>query len=73
MHDVEPSRRRFWLGSAAALLSAVAFSANVALSKLAFNFGTNLHALNLVRATVFFLLSVAGGMVIWRTSLYKAE
>ena len=43
---------RFWLGSAAALVSAVAFSSNVVLSKLAYDFGANLHALNLVRAAV---------------------
>ncbi len=53
MRDTESTRRRFWLGSAAALMSAVAFSSNVALSKLAYDFGTNLHALNLIRAAVF--------------------
>mgnify|MGYP003320280593 FL=1 len=34
-------------------MSAVAFSTNVALSRLAYDFGTNLHALNLIRAVVF--------------------
>ncbi len=53
MCDTELTRQRFWLGSAAALMSAVSFSSNVALSKLAYDFGTNLHALNLIRASVF--------------------
>jgi drug/metabolite transporter (DMT)-like permease len=53
MRDTESTRRRFWLGSAAALMSAVAFSSNVVLSKLAYDLGTNLHALNLIRAAVF--------------------
>ena len=52
MRDTESTRYRFWLGSAAALTSAVAFSSNVVLSKLAYDFGANLHALNLVRAVV---------------------
>ena len=53
MCDSELTRQRFWLGSAAALMSAVSFSSNVALSKLAYDFGANLHALNLIRASVF--------------------
>ncbi|MBO68370.1 MAG: hypothetical protein CL398_08660 [Acidiferrobacteraceae bacterium] len=51
--DTEVTSRRFWLGSFAALMSAIAFSSNVALSKLAYDFGTNLHALNLIRAAFF--------------------
>ena len=53
IRDTESTHHRFWLGSAAALMSAVAFSSNVVLSKLAYDFGTNLHALNLIRAAVF--------------------
>ena len=53
MFDTESRRQQFWLGSTAALMSAVAFSTNVALSRLAYDFGTNLHALNLIRAVVF--------------------
>ena len=53
MGNTESTRYRFWLGSAAALISAVAFSSNIVLSKLAYDFGTNLHALNLIRAAVF--------------------
>jgi len=53
MRNTESTHYRFWLGSAAALMSAVAFSSNVVLSKLAYDFGTNLHALNLIRAAVF--------------------
>jgi drug/metabolite transporter (DMT)-like permease len=34
-------------------MSAIAFASNVVLSKLAYDFGTNLHALNLIRAAVF--------------------
>ena len=52
MRNTASTRYRFWLGSAAALISAVAFSSNIVLSKLAYDFGANLHALNLVRATV---------------------
>ena len=52
MFDTESRRQQFWLGSTAALMSAVAFSTNVALSRLAYDFGTNLHALNLIRAVV---------------------
>jgi drug/metabolite transporter (DMT)-like permease len=50
MRNTVSTRYRFWLGSAAALMSAVAFSSNIVLSKLAYDFGANLHALNLVRA-----------------------
>jgi len=53
MRNTESTRYRFWLGSAAALVSAIAFASNVVLSKLAYDFGTNLHALNLIRAAVF--------------------
>ena len=53
MRNSGSDRYRFWLGSAAALMSAVAFSSNVVLSRLAYDFGTNLHALNLIRAAVF--------------------
>jgi len=53
MGNTESTRYRFWLGSAAALISAIAFASNVVLSKLAYDFGTNLHALNLIRAAVF--------------------
>ena len=53
MGNTESTRYRFWLGSAAALMSAIAFASNVVLSKLAYDFGTNLHALNLIRAAVF--------------------
>ena len=51
LRNTASTRYRFWLGSAAALISAVAFSSNIVLSKLAYDFGANLHALNLVRAT----------------------
>ncbi|MDP6095721.1 MAG: DMT family transporter, partial [Gammaproteobacteria bacterium] len=77
MRDTESTRQQFWLGSAAALMSAVAFSSNVTLSKLAYDFGTNLHALNLIRATVFLgclLVAVwlSGSRVsIKRTELYR--
>ena len=53
MRNTESTRYRFSLGSAAALVSAIAFASNVVLSKLAYDFGTNLHALNLIRAAVF--------------------
>ena len=53
MRNSGSDRYRFWLGSAAALMSAVAFSSNVVLSRLAYDFGTNLHALNLIRAAFF--------------------
>ena len=53
MRNSGSNRYRFWLGSGAALMSAVAFSSNVVLSRLAYDFGTNLHALNLIRASVF--------------------
>jgi len=77
MRNTVSTRYRFWLGSAAALVSAVAFSSNVVLSKLAYDFGTNLHALNLVRAAVFLvclLLAVwlSGARVsIKRNELYR--
>ena len=62
MYDTESTHQRFWLGSAAALLSAVAFSTNVALSRLAYDFGTNLHALNLIRAIIFLVVLI---LAIW--------
>ena len=69
MCDTELTRQRFWLGSAAALMSAVSFSSNVALSKLAYDFGTNLHALNLIRASVFLGCLI---VAVWFSSFYKA-
>ena len=77
MRNTVSTRYRFWLGSAAALTSAVAFSSNVVLSKLAYDFGANLHALNLVRAVVLLvclLLAVwlSGARVsIKRNELYR--
>ena len=77
MRNTVSTRYRFWLGSAAALVSAVAFSSNVVLSKLAYDFGANLHALNLVRAVVLLvclLLAVwlSGARVsIKRNELYR--
>ena len=77
MRNTESTRYRFWLGSAAALVSAIAFASNVVLSKLAYDFGTNLHALNLIRAAVFlsFLLVavwLSGSQVsIKRNELYR--
>ena len=74
MCDTELTRQRFWLGSAAALMSAVSFSSNVALSKLAYDFGTNLHALNLIRASVFLgCLIVAVWLSGSRVSIKRAE
>ncbi|MEC8890092.1 MAG: hypothetical protein VYD76_12100, partial [Pseudomonadota bacterium] len=74
MCDTELTRQRFWLGSAAALMSAVSFSSNVALSKLAYDFGTNLHALNLIRASVFLgCLIVAVWLSGSQVSIKRAE
>ncbi len=77
MRNTESTHYRFWLGSAAALMSAVAFSSNVVLSKLAYDFGTNLHALNLVRATALLgcllvVVWLSGSQVsIKRNELYR--
>ena len=77
MRNTESTRYRFWLGSAAALTAAVAFSSNIVLSKLAYDFGANLHALNLVRAVVLLvclLLAVwlSGARIsIKRNELYR--
>ena len=74
MLDTELTRQRFWLGSTAALMSAVAFSTNVALSRLAYDFGTNLHALNLIRAVVFLAVLI---IAVWlsgsRVSIERKE
>ena len=74
MSDTELTRQRFWLGSTAALMSAVAFSTNVALSRLAYDFGTNLHALNLIRAIVFLVVLL---IAVWfsgsRVSIERKE
>ena len=74
MFNTELTRQRFWLGSTAALMSAVAFSTNVALSRLAYNFGTNLHALNLIRAVVFLAVLI---VAVWlsgsRVSIERKE
>ena len=70
----ELTRQRFWLGSAAALMSAVSFSSNVVLSKLAYDFGANLHALNLIRASVFLgCLIVAVWLSGSQVSIKRAE
>ena len=74
MSDTELTRQRFWLGSTAALMSAVAFSTNVSLSRLAYDFGTNLHALNLPRASVFLVVLL---IAVWlsgsRVSIERKE
>ena len=74
MFDTELTRQRYWLGSTAALMSAIAFSTNVALSRLAYDYGTNLHALNLIRA-VFFLIVLI--IAVWlsgsRVSIERKE
>lgn len=46
---------RLWLGSAAALLSAVSFSLNVTLAGLAYRYDANIHALNIVRTGLFWI------------------
>ncbi|MBT4805903.1 MAG: hypothetical protein HON79_00480, partial [Acidiferrobacteraceae bacterium] len=51
-------RYRFWAGSIAALASAITFALNVVFSRVAYDYGANLHALNLVR-TVTFLCCLA--------------
>ena len=74
MRYSESIRSRFWWGSAAALTSAVAFSSNVVLSKLAYDFGTNLHALNLIRTAVFLgCLVVAVGLSGSRISIKRND
>ena len=74
MRNPESIRSRFWWGSAAALTSAVAFSSNVVLSKLAYDFGTNLHALNLIRTAVFLgCLVVAVGLSGPRISIERND
>jgi len=74
MFDTSLTRQRYWLGSTAALMSAIAFSTNVALSRLAYDYGTNLHALNLIRA-VFFLIVLI--IAVWlsgsRVSIERKE
>ena len=74
MFDTELTRQRYWLGSIAALMSAIAFSTNVALSRLAYDFGTNLHALNLIRAVVFLAVLI---IAVWlsgsRVSIERKE
>ena len=74
MRDTELTRQRVLLGSAAALMSAGSFSSNVVLSKLAYDFGTNLHALNLIRASVFLgCLIVAVWLSGSQVSIKRAE
>ena len=74
MFDTSLTRQRYWLGSTAALMSAIAFSTNVALSRLAYDFGTNLHALNLIRAVVFLAVLI---IAVWlsgsRVSIERKE
>ena len=74
MFDTELTRQRYWLGSTAAWMSAIAFSTNVALSRLAYDFGTNLHALNLIRAVVFLAVLI---IAVWlsgsRVSIERKE
>lgn len=48
-------RRQILLGSLAALFSAIAFSMNVTLAGLAYEYGANIHALNISRAVLFWL------------------
>ncbi|MDJ0956539.1 MAG: DMT family transporter [Arenicellales bacterium] len=52
-------RRRLWLGSLAALFSAITFSMNVTLAGLAYQHGANIHALNITRAVLFWLVLLA--------------
>ena len=46
-------RQQFWAGSIAALASAILFASNVVFSRVAYDYGANLHALNLVRTLTF--------------------
>lgn len=46
-------KSRFWLGSAVALLSALAFSYSIVLAGVSYRYGANIHALNLGRASAF--------------------
>ncbi len=47
---------KIWLGSLAALLSALAFALNVTLAKLVYEAGGNIHAINLIRPFAFLAL-----------------
>ena len=46
-------RYRFWAGSIAALASAITFALNVVFSRVAYDYGANIHALNLIRTATF--------------------
>ncbi len=60
---------RIWLGSLLALLSALAFSFNLVLAGLSYQYGANIHALNLTRALGFFLVL---GVIVLSTSVSLA-
>ena len=45
--------RNFWLGSALALVSASAFALNLVFAGISYEYGANIHALNLARALLF--------------------
>lgn len=48
-------RSRVLLGSLAALFSAIAFAMNITLAGFAYEYGANIHALNISRAVLFWL------------------
>ena len=48
-----PIPKNLWLGSALALLSAAAFALNLVFAGISYQYGANIHALNLSRALLF--------------------
>ena len=50
---IQRLKSNFWIGSAVALLSALAFSYSIVLAGVSYQFGANIHALNLARGAAF--------------------
>ena len=57
-----PLHRNLWLGGCLALVSAMSFSLNLVLAGMSYQYGANVHALNLCRALLF--LACLGSVIL---------
>ena len=62
-------KSQVWFGSVLALFSAATFAMNMVLAGMSYQFGANIHSLNLARAFVFFLLLLTV-IVVTKTSFH---
>lgn len=64
--------RQQWLGSGFALFSAITFALNMVLARVSYDYGANIHALNLSRA-VFFLIVLGIVILVKNKPIFLSE